>query len=824
MEPNRIPSPGDGDGGPRRRRGRRPRGRGPRVQDAPGPLPASTRESLELDRLLEWVAGHAASPATAASLRAGDPLSAEELPGELQRLGEAEAWLERRGGLSLVPLAEAEAPLSALLDQPGGLTGTDLLALAGCLDLAGELDGEMLQHCETWPALAAVGERLSPFADESAAIRRMIGEDGELKDSASPELGRLRKARVAEEHRLRKELERLERDWRGRGALGETGLSWRGDRPVLPVQAGQMGRVEGLVVDQSQSGRTFFVEPHASLEIRGRMARLDLECRQEEARLIAELAEKLRRRTDDLREARRALRRFDNLVARLRWGRLLEARVPEISEAGDLRIVRGRHPLLARHLDVVPLDLELGGPPRQDRILLISGPNAGGKTVAMKTAGLFAAMLRLALPLPCDAGTRLPVFDTVLCDIGDQQSIENDLSTYSSHLMRMKSIVEAAGLRGLFLVDELGSGTDPEEGSAVAMAFLERMGQSPGLTVVSTHLGQLKAFAHDRPGIQNASMSFDEERIEPTFRLVQGVPGSSWALEILQRLELPRVILDRARHYMGSEQKNLARLIADLQQQLSKAQRDAGAVEARRIELESLTARYEERLKDSRKEAKQVKAEAVAEAARIVKGANRLVENTVRDIRQAEAGREVVRERREELAARERELVESARRLAPKVEKREIGEIRVGDRVRLEGLETLATVCAVERGGKRLRVEAGILKLTVEHARVVEVLPAESGKREEKRITAAAIGTSDPGLRLDLRGRSGDEAAIELECYIDDCLVAGLSFATVLHGKGTGVLRGRVQEIVREHPRVLTFRDGQPEEGGDGVTILKLDV
>jgi DNA mismatch repair protein MutS2 len=810
--------------------GRRPRPRRWRSRArTPGEglpvLPPETRETLEIDKLLAWVAESAASPVTAAALREAEALPTGELEAELARLREMEAWLEQRGGLSLLALAEAETPLAALLDRPAGMSGADLLAVAAFLDLSGELDRELTEHCARWPAVAAIAGELAGFDEEARRIRQVIGEDGEIRDSASPELGRLRKALVAEELRLRRELDRIERRWRESGALGDTGLGWRDGRPVLPVQAGQLGQVEGLVVDQSQSGRTLFVEPHASLEIRGRMARLDLERRQEEARLLRELGELLRRRAAELRAARRALRRFDSLLARLRWGRQLGARVPEGAPAeGGLRIVQGRHPLLARHLSVVPLDLDLIGPPQGDRILLISGPNAGGKTVAMKTVGLFAAMLRLGLPLPCEEGTRIPAFETVLCDIGDQQSIENDLSTYSSHLVRMKRILEAASCRGLFLVDELGNGTDPEEGSAVAMAFLERMAQSPGLTVVSTHLGQLKAFAHDRPGIQNASMSFDETRIEPTFRLVQGVPGSSWALEILQRLELPRVILDRARHYLGSEQKNLARLIANLQQRLAQAERDASAAHARRIELESLTARYEERLKDSRREAKQLKAQAVSEAARIVKDANRLVENTVREIRQAGAERDAVRQQRERLALREQELAEQARQTEAPAAPREVGEIRVGDLVRLAGLETPAKVSALERGGRRLRVEAGILKLSVDRERVLEVLPAESGRRAERRLAAVAVEGSDPGLRLDLRGRSGDEAGSELEAYLDDCLVSGLSFATILHGKGTGVLRGVVQEILRSHPRVLSFRDGQPEEGGDGVTILKLDV
>ena len=803
----------EGERRPRRRRGER-------LTTATALLPEATRQVLEVDRLLDWVAESAVSVAAAERLREGAVHEDEAaLRLDLARLAEMLGLLERGVAPALGALADGEEPARQLLESPDWLDGPALRALAGLLELSGALAGAAADTQA--PRLSELCRGLADFAAELGAIRRAIGEDGMILDAASPELARLRRLFGAEEGRLRRELERVETDWRAKGLLGDTGLGWREGRPVLPVNAGALGRVQGLVVDQSQSGRTFFVEPAACLEIRTRLSRTEVEIRQEEARILRGLSDSLRARAEEFARALDLLLELDHLKARARWGRALEARVPELAAGLELVIVQGRHPLLARHLEVVPLDLRLGG--EGDRVLLISGPNAGGKTVAMKTAGLFAVLPRLGLPLPCGEGTRIPLFATVLTDIGDQQSIENDLSTYSSHLARMRVILEHGALPGLFLVDELGNGTDPEEGSAVAMAFLERQLVSPGLTVVSTHLGQLKAFAHDRPGLQNACMSFDEELIAPTFRLVQGVPGSSYALAILQRMGMPRVMLDRARHHLGSEQKNLARLISDLQTRAAAAERDRRGAEAARIKLDSLVARYEERLKAAQKEVRELKREAVVEAAQIVKGASRLVENTVREIRQAGAEKETVQAGRARVVERLQELEKREVALTPAAEApRQLGSIRPGDRVRLQDLETPARVTRVERHGARLQVEAGILRLTVDRARVLEVLGEEESRKDRR--GGVSVTASDPGLRLDLRGRSADEALAELDAYLDDCLVSGLPFATILHGKGTGVLRQVVQDRLRQTAHILSFRDGQPEEGGDGVTIIKLDV
>jgi DNA mismatch repair protein MutS2 len=782
---------------------------------------------LGLPSLLKWVAEFASTPE--AKRRIVEPEffnTPETLASELAAVTEALALLDLESAPNLLSLADAEDALELLTDHadwlPPEALGLMSSYLGTVLEWATLRDRRLSELKYTHELLSG----LEDFSMEQAKLSRLISDDGQLSDSASPELSRLRKAIESGQRRMRRDIEQVEQSWRSKGYLGETGLTWRDGRPVLPVISGQFGRVQGMVVDQSQSGRTLFVEPLASLESRTKLARLDAECRQEEARICREATEMLRMRLHAIRESRRILWRLDHLMARVRWAREVKARVPILSHSMDVRLVKARHPLLLRQQEVVPLDLELGMEKGANtaKVLMISGPNAGGKTVAMKTLGLFALMMRLGIPLPCAEGSRLPIFKTVLTDIGDEQSIENDLSTYSSHILRMKAIVEAASQPGLFLVDELGSGTDPEEGAAVAMSFLERMTLSPGLTVVSTHLGQLKVFAHERESIQNASMSFDEQRIEPSFRLVQGVPGSSYALEILQRMNLPQRLLDRARYFLGSEYRSLARLISDLQSRLSKAEKDRQVAGARRVELESLTDQYREKVKHASKETREMKRQATTEAAQIVKDANRLVEKTVREIREEGAEKLQLREKREEIAKEQKRLSQKVRKLTPKPVKRDVGEIRVGDRVRLEDLETLATVVRVERKGQRLQVEAGVMKLSVGRERVEELLPKHAGTKEKKLFSTVSVHASDPGLRLDLRGFSADEATAELERYLDECLVTGLSFATVLHGKGSGVLRQVVRDCLAKNGRVLTYRDGQPEEGGDGVTILKLDV
>jgi len=725
---------------------------------------------------------------------------------------------EHRFAMSLLPLADGEAALWQILESVEFLDGSQLNELAGVLELSGELAHFFTNESAAFPRVAEAMGGLARFDAELTTLRRMVDGSGLLKDGASPLLGRLRGELRHEEARIRSRLEKVVADWARQGLLADPAIGWRDDRPVVQVPAGGANRLDGLVVDRSASGRTLFVEPFVSLEHRGRMNQLQADIRHEESRLFHELGALFRARRAEISTVRDRLVLLDEWLARARLGGVLKGRPVEICEGPEFVIRDGRHPLLLRSVDVVPLNLELGP---DSKVLLISGPNAGGKTVAMKTLGLFALMLRAGIPLPVGEGSRLPVFECVLTDIGDRQSIENDLSTYTSHLSRIREIVIHRERRGLFLVDELGSGTDPDEGAAIAMAFLERMTTAGGLTVASTHLGQLKAFAHERDGILNGSMSFDEERISPTYRFMAGVPGSSYALEILQRMEMPKVIQDRARHFMGSEQKNLGRLITNLQARLAQTERSQKVIEVREAELEGLVSQYREKLKESRKEAKLIRAEALGEASTILKEANRLVERTVRDIRQQGALKEQVADAREVLRQKDRELEQ--RRLALQPKRTPVPLERspsVGDRVRIEGLESVLQVLRVD-GGK-LTVQSGMMKLSFPLSKVLDILPPEGGSRGgsgglKHRVDAPT------SLKLDMRGMSSDEAMTALDAFIDECMIAGVSPVCIVHGKGDGILRRVVHEHLARFECVGNWRLGIPEEGGDGVTIVTID-
>ncbi|MCB1046133.1 MAG: Smr/MutS family protein [Calditrichaeota bacterium] len=782
-------------------------------------VPSETLSVLEMDRLLEHLADLASSRLARERLRHPIWLLKLERIQRLQGLvQEVREILEHRRTLSLLPLADAEEALQRLLERADFLDGTQLNALAGVLELSGELSVFFTSQPGAFPLCTDALEGLGQYSEELTSLRRKVDETGELKDGASPVLGRLRGELRHEESRIRNRLEKVVAEWSRQGLLSDTNIGWRDDRPVVQVPAGGAGKLDGLVVDRSASGRTLFVEPFISLEHRGKVNQLQAEIRHEEIRLYHELSSMFRARRSDITRTRDQLTQLDEWLARARLGVELGGRPVEISQTMELVIRDGRHPLLMRNTDVVPLNLELG--PDQ-KVLLISGPNAGGKTVAMKTLGMFALMLRAGIPLPVAEGSRLPVFDCVLTDIGDRQSIENDLSTYTSHLSRTRDIVVHRNRRGLFLVDELGSGTDPDEGAAIAMAFLERMTGASGLTVASTHLGQLKAFAHERPGIVNGSMSFDEEKITPTYRFVGGVPGSSYALEILQRMDMPKVIQDRARHFMDNEQKNLARLISDLQSRLAQSERALKVVEMREVELESLVNQYRDKLKLSRKEARVIRSEALAEASTILKEANRLVEKAVRDVRQHGAEKEKVAEARETLRNKDRELESRRQALQPRQTPRRLDRPpAVGDRVRVTGLDSVMQVLRVDSG--KLTVQSGIMKLSFPLDRVLEILGPEEKRSETRSGVKHQVGAPS-SLRLDMRGMSSVEAMGAMDAFIDECMIAGVSPVCIVHGKGDGILRRVVHEHLARFECVTNWRLGNPEEGGDGVTIVTIE-
>jgi len=664
------------------------------------------------------------------------------------------------------------------------------------------------------------------------AASRIIGPDGAVRDDASPELAslrrRLRRRRSEVAARLEKMLETR------RDALADAVVVLRNDRYCLPVSASARSRVAGIVHDRSGSGHTIFVEPLEVVEANNELALSVAEERREVERLLTSLGRAVLDRTEDLVSAVEQVAELDALEAAAEFEALADARVPELSDDGTWALVRARHPLLDARLsglrqralgetraakEAVPLDLELKP---QTRLLVVSGPNAGGKTVVLKTAGLLSLMAQAGIPVPAGAGTRLPVFGAISTEIGDAQQILADRSTFSSSMETLAAILEAGAPDQLALVDEIGSATDPEEGGALAVAFLEEYLSRGGRAIVTTHLSAIKAFTEARSDAVGAAMEFDEATGRPTYRLHPGLSGRSRALSVAERQGLPERVLARAREILGAAWERRDRAESDAEAALERLrtaeqelnlEREAARKEAERLAAErASTARQRERMLE----------DGLAGFERATKELARRVETEIEAIREdaarratesaahllaraeAESAVDVVLEAREDRIARARALVP-------------------GDRARLRGTRTEGAVESVEGetawlsvGGKRMRVPLEELERTA--GRVAEHLSPRPSPR------AAGRGSEEPGSppEVNVIGRRLDEAIEEVEKALDGALAAGADRFRVVHGHGTGRLREGLRDHLRKHPSVSRLRAADPREGGNGATIVDI--
>jgi DNA mismatch repair protein MutS2 len=520
-----------------------------------------------------------------------------------------------------------------------------------------------------------------------------------------------------------------------------------------------------------------------------------------------------------LLEALEALADIDAVHARAKYSIEILGAAPVVTGEGPLRLVQARHPLLlAIHGRdrTVPLDLELGG---THDTLVISGPNAGGKSVAMKAVGLLALMVQAGLHIPAADGTAMRVFRRFFVDIGDEQSIESDLSTFSSHLAHLKEIVEEADRESLVLIDEIGAGTDPAEGGAIAAAVLEILSRRGACTIATTHQGYLKGFAYESPRVENGAMEFDQESLRPTYRFRAGIPGSSYALEMADRLGFDRTFMDRCRSLLGEEQHRLERLIADLESSAQRHRVDAEEMTRQKERAEQLAREYETRIGALSREIRELKRKAVEEAQEILNRANAVIEQSVRQIREAGAEKSVTRGVREEVAKLREELAGERKSLEPETPAAALA-IEVGSPVSLSDGGEAGEVVSVAPDRKSAVVVFGNVKMRVpvEDLRPARRRAARAGT--ETGVVAEKLATAR--RELDLRGLTGDEALPMIDKFLDDAILSGLNRVDIVHGKGTGALRKKVTEFLSTHPRVRSFRLGEWNEGGMGNTVVEL--
>ena len=719
---------------------------------------------------------------------------------------------------------------------------------------------EIIRGAEHFKALNRLSSRVVSLSHLTSEIARIIDERGNMRDNASAELAAVRREIRQSEGMVSKRLQSVLQGAKSAGIVdADAMISIRDGRAVIPVAAANKRKLQGFIHDESATGKTFYVEPVEVVELNNKLKELEYAERREVVKILTAFTDLARADVEAVAHSGEFVAQIDMIRAKARWAAENDAVQPIIS-SGELWLVKARHPLLAQTLkrngrELVPLDARLDN---DNRILVISGPNAGGKSVCLKTFGILQYMFQCGFPVTVGQSSEFPVFDKLFIDIGDQQSIENDLSTYSSHLINMKAMLAGADSRSLVLIDEFGTGTEPVIGAAIAEAVLEKLVDSRCFGVITTHYSNIKYYASSTDGIINGAMMFDVQNIRPLFRLETGKPGSSFAIEIARKIGLPEAIIASAREKAGSDH-------IDIEKQLREIARDKRYWEQKREKIrltdrkvEELEQNYHEQLAAIREERRAILHEAKTKAKELIAEANRQIEGTIRGIREAQAEREQTRVLRQSFndfkdsvesadavdnnEAIERQMARIERRRQRREERKaekqtakeqpqtEIKKlpVTVDAKVRLLGHDGVGVVQSLR--GKKAQVAFGQMLTTVEVERL-EVISSAEYHRATRPQTPRTVFSSDISQRrlnfktsIDVRGERVVDALERIRDFVDDALMVGVGTVTILHGKGTGALQQEIRRYLRTVPAVQSAVDDHPDRGGSGITIVTFSL
>ncbi|HLI86438.1 MAG TPA: Smr/MutS family protein [Bryobacteraceae bacterium] len=798
----------------------------------------TSAEVLEYEPLRQLIGRFVSSPLGKREIEKLAPhADRERLEADLAEAGEAIGYLRlaarpqpaSRGAairIDFSGLPELEAAVHKLRIEGASLEPKEIFDLFTLLDRAADAKSVLTAASERFPRLGARAQTIGDFRGLLHELEGKILPDGTVADNASVALARLRRDIERQRKAIQESLERFLRVHREEGVLQEEFVAIRNERFVVPVIAGQKRKLDGVIHGASSSGHTLFIEPLETIDLNNELVRLAEEEAREVHRILLELTARLRGHAESIRQTLVTMAGLELIFAKARFAVEFDCVVPRFGER--LLLKDARHPLLEdvlrrRRKSAVPMNLELT---RADRTLLISGPNTGGKTVALKTAGLLSLMAQSGLPVPA-AEAEFPLFEQVLADIGDYQSIQENLSTFSAHVSNIREMALDVTPDSLVLLDELGAATDPEEGGALGVAIVEHFRAAGAFTLVSTHLLALKLYAAGTPGVINGSMGFDEETLEPTYRLRLGLPGKSAGLEIATKLGMPGDIMRRARQSLSDKERDIEKFLAELHRRIGETQ----ALEAT---LREKIAAAEKREREVSREWEQREAAKLKELERRTEQAlahfEEQAKQTIDQIARGAEQRRAAQEAQRRVSKAKRELREEIETtvLATREDARqgEIGPLRIeeGSRVRLRDIREPARVRRKLSGG-RLEVEAGFLKMQVSIDDVIEVLPEapERGRKLPQGVTYKPAPAFAPVCQeINLIGRRAEEARDAVDEFLDRAVMATASRVRIVHGFGMGVLRSAIHELLSHHPHVSRFYPAPQQEGGAGATIVEL--
>ncbi len=782
-----------------------------------------TLRVLEYNKIIEMLAGFTQSENGRELALQLKPISDKNQIIEWQQeTSEAESIIAAEGSGFISPFPDVrqairKARIGSIL-SPG-----ELLNIAQVLFLISSVKTRMNEH------KSKAELRLIPSMTESLKTQRIlldrirgcIETEETLYDHASPELSNIRRLISRANARIREKLNGYLHSHQMQKYLQEPIVTMRNDRYVLPVKQENRSKVPGIVHDQSSSGATLFIEPMSVVEANNEIRQLLIKEQEEIERILAELTDQVEGVSDDILSALAILERLDFIFAKGAFSLSIRGVRPQIVDDLSLSIRNGRHPLIDPK-QVVPISLVLG---REFTTLVITGPNTGGKTVTLKTAGLFVLMNQSGLHLPADYGTKMGIFQNVFADIGDEQSIEQSLSTFSSHMTNIVQILDRVGPDDLVLFDELGAGTDPTEGAALAMSILDHLYSARIRTMATTHYSELKLYAISREGIENASVEFDVVTLRPTFRLLIGVPGKSNAFEISKRLGLNEQLIEGAGKYLSQESVRFEDVMGNIERNRIAAEQERSQTKAELAEAENLRLKYENKLSELELQKSKYLNRAREEARSIVRGAKAEIEQIIKNLHMLA--------HESEMKERNRAIEESRKKLREALSKHEerqtkpsqslrkpLKNLQLGQTVYVTSLDQKGQVLTTPDQDGNVQVQVGIMKVNVHLSdlrRVDEQTKTniKSGRKVKPRVISVSS-------ELDLRGQNAEEALIETDLYLDNAFLAGLNEVTIIHGKGTGILRSSIHQLLRKHPHVASFRLGKYGEGESGVTVVEI--
>ncbi|NDV45952.1 endonuclease MutS2 [Paludibacter sp. 221] len=699
---------------------------------------------------------------------------------------------------------------------------------------------------ETYPFLHELITGLENFSDIIKQIDRILDKFGKIKDNASPELGRIRKDIIHVQSSVSKTLNAILRQAQADGYVDkDTAPSMRDGRLVIPVSPMYKRKIGGIVHDESATGKTVYIEPQQVVEANNRIRELENEERREIIRILTEFTNFVRPYTEQIFASQHFLAEIDFLRAKALFAIEINAIKPRIEDTCQLDWVKAVHPILFLSLkkhgkEIVPLNITLN---RQQRILLISGPNAGGKSVCLKTVVLLQYMLQCGLLIPVHDSSSTGVFERIFIDIGDEQSIENDLSTYSSHLLNMKFFIRNSNAQTLLLIDEFGTGTEPQIGGAIAEACLERFNQNKAFGVITTHYTNLKHYAEDAEGIVNGAMLYDRQHLQPLFQLAIGRPGSSFAVEIARKIGLPEDLIQEAAEKVGTEHMDYDKHLQDIVRDKRYWENKRQQIRVKEKRLQETLDKYESELNDVNKQRKEILSKAKSEAHTLLSEANAKIENTIREIKEADAEKERTRNARKTLEQFKeqvlqedetnvipKKLLKNKKQKAPKSQPQahDKQELKEGDNVRLKGQTATGTI--MELQGKQAIVAFGQLKSTVSLNKLEKVSNNQLKKETRKYESVSQPVSEDVRKRkltfkseIDVRGMRGDEALQAVTYFIDDAIMVGIASVRILHGTGTGALRQMIRQYLSTVYGVRHFHDEHVQFGGAGITVVEFE-